>query len=705
MSNTTDTASSDRSRRVKFWGVAIVLLMMVLMIFSSNPLSGRGAGGGRSSPTIGTTRDGVLTADDRASALRMLDTLETVYVVSGGQPLGPLPEMCWGADVVAAFRREPEALHLALVASRRIGPGTSPLTLGSIDPDDRSTQELGVFNNGIVFVDQLHPLPSSRLAMQSRRGAPLATLQAVVRGTRLPVPITSLSTAEQRIFYDALNDFLAIQSASSVTASAMKVSDPVVDRVIAEQYQKMTVRLASFDAVAQLGDVPQPSEAQLAEHFAKFADATPGVATKANPFGFGYRVPDRVRVEWIALDHAAVRAAVEAEKTPHEWDVETRIAFAKDPAPFASLAPASQPTTAATAPATSQPAFEQIKASAIRVNIDRAADARLSEIERRIRALMTNDYQAWTAARTTSATTAPTTVGVPIEAADYLDRIAATIARQFKITPKVERLTDELRDVPSLAIASATFASLQHSGAGIDRLTGMRSTEAAPTYAIRAASTQPAADRSAAEETLATFQPSQTVTDRGDSVRAIFRVTEAAPSRPAADVASVHDRAVDDWRIAQAQAIALKKAAAEAEAVRSNRPSNLEWKTVTLDFTPQSTATLGLTQDAVGQLRDAANELLLGGAASARPSAALDVPLARRAYAAQRTQLAPVWQTPEELAALREQGRAFLADQMLEPESTLNPYGLTPYSLNGTWLNVAKIYERAGWSPSRQTSN
>ena len=707
MSNTTDTAASDRSRRIKMWGVGIVVLMIVLMLFPIN-LTGRGQRGGSSSPTIGTTRDGTnVTADDRARAARMLEVLEGIYV-GLGDTSGPLPEVCWGTDVVNGFRRDPEALHLAILASRRIGLGTSPVTLGPLDPDERSDMKYGIFNSGTIPADELHPLASSPLGeANARRQIPGDQVSIGLRGVdrQTLVPITSLSTAEQRIRYDALNDFLTLQSAASVTASALKVSAPVVDRVIAEQYQRLTVKLAAFDASAELSGVPEPSEAQLAEHFAKFAGSPAGVASASNPFGFGYRVADRVRVEWISLDRAAIRAAVEAEKKPYDWEVETRIAYAKEPARFASLAPSTQPAVAA--PASSQPAFESVSAGAIRLNIDHAADARASEIERRMRTLLTNDYQAWTAARTTNATTAPTAVGAPIEAADYLDKIATSVGRQFKITPTVERLNDALRDQAALAAASPSFASLQRVGSAVNRVTGARSVDVAPAYAVRAAATQPAAERAAAEESLAPYQPSQTMTDASDSKRAIFRVTDAAANKPATDLASVRDRVIADWKIAQAEAIALKKATAAAEAVRTNQPTaaSLPWKTVTLDLSPIAASALGVTNDALAQLREAANDVLLGGAATAKPAAALDVPLARRAYVAQRESLVPSWQTEAALETLRGQGRAYLAGQMSQPKSIANPFGLTDYAVGGTWLNVAKIYERAGWTPVRNASN
>lgn len=696
MSNTTEADSTSRSRRIKFWGVAIVLLMMVLMIFSANPLSGRSGLSGGSSVTVGTTRDGTrVTADDRTHAVRLIEALETIGIDPGnGEPVPMLP-LCWGDDVLGAFRREPEALHLALVASRRSGPGTSPLTLGPMNPDDRSEMDMGIFNSGMIWLDQLYPLPASQLGQVLINQPRLRQGRIVtnIRGGRSFVPIASLSTAEQRILYDALNDFLTLQSAASVTNSAIKVSRPIIDRNVSERMQRMTVRVAAFDASTNLASVPEPTDAQLAAHFAKYAAAESGVATKGNPFGFGYRVADRVKLEWIVIDRAAVREAVRGERSPYDWEVETRVAFAKDPT---ALTPATQSTT--------RPTFEEVRDDAVKRHIDAATDARIAEIERRVRAQMTSDFQSWTAARTTNATTLPTSVGVPIESGDYLDRIAANVEKQFKVKPTVERLSDAWRDATQLSAASPSFATFSRIGNMMNRVTLQPIFETAPTYAARAASTRPVNRRDGdPEAAIAPFQPSQTLSDDANAKRMVFRVVAADPAHPAQDLTSVRDRVVADWKIEQAQALALKKARDASDALRTSPASDagLTWKTVTISQIDAVAAALEITPDAALQLREAANDVLLGEAATAKPTAALDVPLARRAYVGQRLKLEPEWTSAAELAELRERGRAVLPTAMGEPMSSANAFGLTSSSIGGSWLDVKQIYERAGWTPSR----
>jgi len=46
---------------------------------------------------------------------------------------------------------------------------------------------------------------------------------------------------------------------------------------------------------------PEPNEAAIEEHFNKYKAFPPATVTKDNPHGFGYKLPDRVRLEYMAV--------------------------------------------------------------------------------------------------------------------------------------------------------------------------------------------------------------------------------------------------------------------------------------------------------------------------------------------------------------------------------------------------------------------
>ncbi|HED53675.1 MAG TPA: hypothetical protein ENJ00_05680 [Phycisphaerales bacterium] len=53
-------------------------------------------------------------------------------------------------------------------------------------------------------------------------------------------------------------------------------------------------------------DVPEPTEEQIAEHYEQYKDKLPA----DTEFGIGYRQPDRIKLEWLAVERAPIEAAI-----------------------------------------------------------------------------------------------------------------------------------------------------------------------------------------------------------------------------------------------------------------------------------------------------------------------------------------------------------------------------------------------------------
>lgn len=58
-----------------------------------------------------------------------------------------------------------------------------------------------------------------------------------------------------------------------------------------------------------IDSVKEPTEAELAEHFAKYRDIVPGTGDN----GIGYRQPNRVKLGWLFLDHLAISDSVKVD--------------------------------------------------------------------------------------------------------------------------------------------------------------------------------------------------------------------------------------------------------------------------------------------------------------------------------------------------------------------------------------------------------
>ena len=113
-----------------------------------------------------------------------------------------------------------------------------------------------------------------------------------------------LSTVGQLL--DVLQYGQIICSNGPVTAKQM------LNAVSTEQ-ESLDVDYVEFDAGVFVDpNGPEPSEAELTKHFDQYKSFFPNEVTDENPYGFGYNLPDRVRLEYMAVTLDDVRTIVTA---------------------------------------------------------------------------------------------------------------------------------------------------------------------------------------------------------------------------------------------------------------------------------------------------------------------------------------------------------------------------------------------------------
>jgi len=89
-------------------------------------------------------------------------------------------------------------------------------------------------------------------------------------------------------------------------------------------FHTVTARMVVLQGNADQSDL-QPTEQQLQEQMNKYADKLPGEGEK----GFGYKLPDRVKIEWLTVPYASVQALV--ERSPDMDTVEQRRHWKQNP--------------------------------------------------------------------------------------------------------------------------------------------------------------------------------------------------------------------------------------------------------------------------------------------------------------------------------------------------------------------------------------
>lgn len=374
----------------------------------------------------------------------------------------------------------------------------------------------------------------------SERRIPPQIINAILQGNQIPL----------RGLRDAVADFLSVESAFELAASAVKVSNPELEHMFKLTNDKVKVAILPVPAASFVKDVAKPSENVLADYFTQ----------NKNKF----RYPDRIQVEYLGVDVAQAKNAIEIsrEKARDYW-TDHKAEYTKTVHP-----PASQPKKGTTAPA-SKPAPIQVQLTfeeALPQVMDKLKTERAKELAKK--AMYDAKEQAERFWRNVPADKS----GVkqkPEKVADY-QQLADQISKDDKIkiiyhrTPLIGQ--DEVNDLPGIA---QSFIPEQRRPLYFGE------------YAFRVIPlVQPPAGKS--RDQSAFIVPYQNVgllrnmTREGDETGFyLFRVIKVDPSHLPANLAEIKDKVQQDYLLNQAYVIAKKNAEAICQAAGKQTLSDL----------------------------------------------------------------------------------------------------------------------------------
>lgn len=345
---------------------------------------------------------------------------------------------------------------------------------------------------------------------------------------------------------EAVRDFLAVEASYARVASAVKASEPMRQRTLAERLVRITADVVAFDAAPAAipalaaAATTAPSDEALKAQFDKYADVASGAVTDTNPFGFGYLIPDRAKVQTLGITRDQLKAAVEKTRKPRQWDVDARKYFYSNPTEFP--APTSQPATtlpgaAAGFDINATPAgpttakvrtFDDLTAEQKKDAVARVMRPEIEALESKINAYLTDrftkDYA--TAKPSTQPATAPSEA-TGYTSYGYLEGVAADVQKQFGVLPTTADHTSWL-DGPGMNLLPGISSANLASGAG---------------FGVAVFTAQPFNDSEKASPRLQEF--SQALRDFNENIY-YFRLTAAERRHKPASLDEVRAQVVAD---------------------------------------------------------------------------------------------------------------------------------------------------------------
>ncbi len=152
--------------------------------------------------------------------------------------------------------------------------------------------------------------------------------------------------------YDTLGRWMAVWRLMFVQGAALTVSLPRAELAYRDEKQEAVATVSVLHAKAFLGRVPEPTEEELARFFEESKNRT--TAHTEDTLVYGYKLPDRVQLEYLTIEPEPLRSYVTAKASALEqYFEENRLKYTKpDPA-------ATQP--GATVPMTLDEARDKVK--------------------------------------------------------------------------------------------------------------------------------------------------------------------------------------------------------------------------------------------------------------------------------------------------------------------------------------------------------
>jgi len=111
---------------------------------------------------------------------------------------------------------------------------------------------------------------------------------------------------EQRLL-DIFSELLAIMQYAQIICSNEDITSSQISRAVANEQETINAELVEFDSAVFASGIKEPPPGVRQKHFDKYKKFVPSEVSGENPFGFGYKLPDRMQLEYfvVRLDDVA----------------------------------------------------------------------------------------------------------------------------------------------------------------------------------------------------------------------------------------------------------------------------------------------------------------------------------------------------------------------------------------------------------------
>jgi hypothetical protein len=119
-------------------------------------------------------------------------------------------------------------------------------------------------------------------------------------GQMIPLLMSRFGVPEETIL-TTFGKLLSVLQYAQVISSIESVTASQIKHLASRESESLDVEFVQLEANSFADKKQMPPEQAVREQFNRYKDSFPGQVSEANPFGFGYRLPDRIQLDYIAL--------------------------------------------------------------------------------------------------------------------------------------------------------------------------------------------------------------------------------------------------------------------------------------------------------------------------------------------------------------------------------------------------------------------
>ena len=356
-----------------------------------------------------------------------------------------------------------------------------------------------------------------------------------------------------------------IQKLASRADSVIKISRPYREFELANLAQELSVKAETIRADSLLNQIPAPTDAEISAQFDKYSDRVAAVAERIpsefgqsdDPMGFGYKIPNRVSVQYIGISFPDVKKAAIASKSVEDWYVAAFGEFKANRADYDSRPVPTTRISSSTQPISGVKALDDLAddftihapivlAKLYQQQVNTLEDNILKEINERLSSGFGTYRDAVAATGNSGNLTGPAADYVSFK---YMRDVADSITGKFGVTPILGNIQQYKSEAQLAEIEGIGTAAIPVAGSYVDF----------PFYAVRLF--QPwlsDADKNSQRGALAIapWQPSNPIEDPEHNLY-VFRIS-GSEAEHGPVLSDVKDQVVADCKISAAYAKALQ---------------------------------------------------------------------------------------------------------------------------------------------------